>query len=38
MLGLQTVQDMCVGWNRTGGMRALFDYLTGVRSKVATGT
>jgi hypothetical protein len=32
MLGLQTAQDMGAGWDRTGGIGALFDHLTGVRS------
>jgi hypothetical protein len=36
MLGLQTVQDTCSGWDRTGGISALFDHLSGVQQKVAT--
>ena len=35
MLGLQTVQDMCAGWDRAGGISAMFDHLAGVRPKAA---
>ena len=35
MLGLQTVQDTCAGWDQTGGISALFDHLAGVRQNVA---
>jgi hypothetical protein len=35
MLGLQTVQDTCSGWDRTGGISALFDHLSGVRTNIA---
>ena len=35
MLGLQTVQDMCTGWDRTGGTSSMFDHLAGLRPKAA---
>jgi hypothetical protein len=35
MLGLQTICSMCSGWDGKGGLKGMFDFVTGSATKSA---
>jgi hypothetical protein len=37
MLGLHTIESMLAAWNGTGGLKSMFDVLTGATTKAAGG-
>ncbi len=38
MLGLHSIHTMCTGWDRRGGLKGMFDFVTGSATKSAGGS